>query len=344
MATAEITPLSLGDLFDRAFRLLARTFSRSFPLALIALVPPGLLLMAGLDAFYTILGSLFQSTMLGIQPGEEASGEITWTAVMSGLAGFAVLAGTVFARVGITCITCAEMLGKRIPFREAISMAAGFRYTRAIGQVVLEYLALGAALGGGYVLLIGSFITKSAILVLGGILVFLAAGALVVYLAVRWSQTYAVIAWEGTGALAAFSRSSYLVETGWWRVFGILVLFGFLKEFAVGLLTTPVSLFALWDFYRGYFSLLGSADAATAGPALMADMFSSVGIGMGLTVLCSIVLGSVLVPAYSTALYVDLRARHGEFAAQGSPPPSGPVLDLLDDIRFDGPGADLRPV
>jgi hypothetical protein len=45
-----------------------------------------------------------------------------------------------------------------------------------------------------------------------------------IYFAVRWAFVYQAVVIEGYGVAEAFSRSSALVKTNWWRVFGLMLL------------------------------------------------------------------------------------------------------------------------
>jgi len=306
-------PLTIGDMFDRTFRTFVRIFPRALPVALIMIVPPGLLLAAALDMFYTSLGAILPSLMFAIEPDPDLLRTLFWSLLLLSLSGFALLAAMVSVRVAVTALSCADLSGSVMTWQQALGRATGSLFTRALIQVTLEFSVYALLFTGGYGIITFGAAVQASVLVLVGFLALLAGGILVAWWAVRWSQTYAVITCEDVGAVGAFRRSASLVQGSWWRVLGVLLLFGFLKEFVAGLITTPLSLFAFWDFYQSYFALMASPETAVAGPEIFSEMFASLGLGTGLVATVALMLSSLIVPVYLSVLYFDLRARSGEF-------------------------------
>jgi len=332
-------PLSVGDIFDRTFRTFVRIIGRALPMALIMIVPPGLLLAAALDMFYTSLGAILPSILFAVEPDSELLGTLFWSVLLLSLSALALLAAMVSVRVGVTALSCAELSGSTMSWQQALARATGSRFTRALIQVTLEFSAYALLLTGGYTIITFGAALQTSILVLVGFIALLGGGILAVWWAVQWSQTYAVITCEDVGAVGAFRRSALLVQGSWWRVLGLLLLFGFLKEFVAGLITTPLSLLAFWDFYQSYFALMASPETAAAGPEVFGQMFASLGLGTGLVATVALLLSSLIVPVYLSVLYFDLRARSGEFlqrprAAKASHSPDTTATLIVDRDPF----------
>jgi hypothetical protein len=152
-------------------------------------------------------------------------------------------------------------------------------------------------------------------LMLFGVLGILGALLVILWLAVRWMFTTVAIAWEGSGAIAAFSRSSELVKGNWWRTFGILLLFWILLQIVTMIVVTPVFLAGFWDFFKQATTL--QPNAMMLDPEEMADLFSTMGTSIAVIQGLAMLIMLLIQPLYTSVMYYDLRARHGEFTQPG---------------------------
>jgi hypothetical protein len=175
---------------------------------------------------------------------------------------------------------------------------------------------MSSAIGGlvmlPYVVLVAGAAARSTTLALLGGSLFLLTIPLAIFYWVRWEFALPSIAWEDAGVSQSFSRSARLVQGHWWRTFGILVLLGLVGQFALSLLTTPISLLALWDFYVKYFEIISKSGAQKIEPAATFALFDSFGLRMGLVLSVSLILSTIIGPLITTVMYFDLRARKGE--------------------------------
>jgi len=298
-----IVPMTLGDIFDKTFKLLGKTFTRSILVILIMMVPASALVIEGFRGFYQAIGDLVPD---GDTVNRAAEG---WTMFRGGMVfGFAVLMAmlaAMAAELGVTLLVCGEFSGNRPTWKGALGDALGIRLLRSLGVAILQ----GLAVSGIFVFVVMTVILSPWLLVL-----FIpAAVVLVVFLLIRWAFAFTAVACENAGVAGAFSRSWLLVRDQWWRVMGILFLLNLLLGFAVALVTTPISLVAMWDFYREYFKALGSAGSGQPDPRMMLHSMRSMGFGAGLGFSLNLVLQALVKPVYTTVLYFDLRARNREF-------------------------------
>ncbi len=314
-----IVPMQLADIFDKTFRMFGKVFFRSLPIVLILFVPVVALLGEGSREFYGTIGRVMQEK--GADPSTEAIFTIFRSMALFGLALLFSILVSMAGELSIILLVRQEFAKAHLTWTDAFKNALGVRYVRGLGVALLQVLVVGAIFGVpiGLLLLTGN----GVVIALLGLLTIPVLLALVVFLLIRWSMAFTVVACEEEGVAAAMHRSWSLVAGNWWRVFGILLLLGVLANFAIGILTTPVSMVALWDFYREYFQMLGSIGHGEPDPAAIGRMISSMGIGVGISGALNMMLLTLVRPVYTTVLYFDLRARSGEFASQPPAPPSG---------------------
>ena len=315
---AGIAPMQLGDIIDKSFRMTGTVFLRALVIVLILLVPAAVLLGEGSLEFYGTLGKMAQneafSTSTAFLPALlEAMGIFALALTLSLLLGLA-------GELAVTLLVRSELARSKMSWTEALGGAFKLRYLRALCVMLLQAAAIAGIVVVPFGLLILS--RNGIIIALLGLLMLPLLIGLVIFLVIRWSMAFTTVACEDSGAIAAMNRSWFLIAGNWWRVFGILLLFGVLANFAVGIITTPVSLIALWDFYREYFKMLGTIGHGQPDPASIGRMLSSMGFGVGVSAALNMMLLTLVKPVYTTVLYFDLRARNGEFAAR--PPERSP--------------------
>jgi hypothetical protein len=284
------------------------------------LAPVSFLLALGLQEYFAAFADIIRrENFLEDVPTSLVLSKMLVGTVMLLIGIFIFLLGTLFAKLAVILVVCSEMNEQQISWGEALSLTFGIRLLRGFGQVLLEYLAYIGLVGLPYIMLITGIVTRSpGLAVLGG-LGFMVTVPLVIYLVIRWAFTLPIIAWENLGVLASFNRSAYLVRGGWWRVFGILLLLTIITQFALSIITTPINMFALWEFYSRYFELLGSFHGGRQDMEAVFQLISSMGMGLGIVIGISSILSMLVTPVYTTVMYFDLRARKGEFA-QPTPP------------------------
>ena len=324
-----LVPMNLGDLFDRTFRLLGRTFGRSAIIALILLAPTALLFSFALGSFIDSVIGLAQG------PYDLEPPDLDQLAPMFGAAGLMALTGILLGLaslagyLAITYLANAEFAGKNVTWEEAFRKGIGLALLRSIGVSLLMGLAFAAVLILPYLLIIGGVAAESPALAGIGIILLLGAIGLVLFLAFRWNFAYQAVVLEDTPVFDSFRRSWDLVAGNWWRVFGIMILFSILVDFAISLLLTPLTLIVLWDFFSEYFTLVGGIASGESDPEKFLQVLGSLGPGLGILIAADAILTAIASPLYSVALYFDLRARKGEFAQSPNSGPTSQVAPLM---------------
>lgn len=314
-----LSPMSLGDQFDRWFKLIGKTWLRNLILALIILGPAALVLAICMDIGFSQMGEVME------QGADFDSGDLTF---LFGFLGWLfvglllLLLGTVAATIAVTMVGCAEMSGKPLSWQDALQSAFGMPFARILVQYIL--LGFGAALiiGVPYGLIIGGIAAESVGLGLAGGLLLFAMIPVVIYFAINFAFIVPVTAWESETVFGAFGRSWDLVRGNWWRTFGILILMGLIVSFAVSIVMTPLYIIVLWDFFRSYFEMLGTLGDGEPDPAFARQMFTSFGFGFGVINAVSTIAQMIVTPLYTVVLYFDLRARKGEFSQPATPAPA----------------------
>ena len=304
----DLAPMGLGDIFDRTFRLFGRSFTRAIVVVLIVFVPVSIVLIEGSREFYSSIGAITEESASTSTPGaEEVFGMLRAFGLFGAALSLALLA-SLASELAVTILIRSEFVGSTMRWNEALKGAMSIRLLRAIGVVIVEG-----------VVIVGVMVVPAVFAALSGggigavVLSLLAACACIAFLLIRWSLAFTVVGCENQGVWKSLQRSWVLVEEHWWRVFGILALMAILANFAVALITTPLSMVAFWDFYREYFKALGSAGAGRPDPVLMGKAMGTMGPGVGLSMSLSMMLLALTKPVYTTILYFDLRARRREF-------------------------------
>ena len=305
---ADVRPMGLGDIFDRTFRMLAAVFTRSVLILVLLFIPASLLLMAGAGHFYGTLGELLPSMASGETPGTDEAMTILSAGLVFALAFVLAYLGAVIGEIAVTILVSGEFSGTRLSWKDALARAAGFRMLKGVGIMLLQGLVYAA------IIVIPALLFGVAGGGAGGIVLgILASLVAVIYLLIRWTFSLTAVGAEDLGVGTSMRRSWILVQNGWWRVLGILLLMGLLIGFAIMLVTTPISMIAFWDFYREYFRAIATGGTSAPDPAAMAKAMASMGPGLGLSMGLNLMLTTLTKPVYTTVLYFDLRARRGEF-------------------------------
>ena len=314
-----VAPMHLGEILDKTFRMLGKVFFRALPIVLILFVPVVGLLGEGSREFYGTIGRVLQET--GGDPSAETVVAIFQSMALFGLALLFSILVSMAGELAVTLLVRQEFAKTRLTWTEAFKHALGMRYVRGLGVALLETLVIAGIFGIpiGVLVLTGN----GVVIALLGLLTVPVLLVLAVFLLIRWSMAFTIVACEEEGVIAALNRSWSLVAGNWWRVFGILLLLGVLANVAIGIITTPVSMVMLWDFYGEYFRMLGSIGHGDPDPAAIGRMVSSMGIGVGISGALNLMLLGLARPVYTTVLYFDLRARNGEFASPHHTPTSG---------------------
>lgn len=313
-------PMNVGEMFETVVKLIGRTFVRTLIVGAILLAAPALLLGVTWSALATSFGAMVEHGAVDPTAAPDLS-------LLLGSISIIVIAVMLFAvcallmRVAMMRLMCADMEDEIMDWATALKDSFALRTLKLVGA----WLLIG---------LLGTF--AIAVPILGMALIDPGIGALVmllliplgIWLATRWVFIIQALVWEDADVMQSFTRSSYLVEGFWWRVFGLFILFAIAAQMALSIILTPVSFVAMGGFLASYFTLLmDMTPGGTPDPAALGDLFSSIGYGMVIFVVLSILLTSIVETAYQVVIYYDLRARKGEFT-RPAPPAEDEVIDF----------------
>ena len=306
--------MALGDLFDRLFKLIGKTWLRNLTIAVIILGPAGLIMGASADMGFSQLANLLESRDHVDSFSSSELSTLLGFALWFGIGLTLMLIGSVITTVAVTIIGCAEMSGETLSWQEALSRTFHIRVLKVFGQYLLEGALLSAIVVIPYMLLIiGIAVDSVALGFVGGLLIF-AALLVAVYLGISFAFTVPAISWEDADVIESFRRSWSLVRGNWWRTFGILLLMGIMVSFAASIMMTPLYLIFLWDFFKAYFEAFSALADGENDPTILITMIKSLGFGVGILSAISSIIQLIITPLYVVIMYFDLRARKGEFS------------------------------
>ena len=329
-----IRPLTLGDMFDRTFRVLGTTFWRNAALGVILFLPGTILLAYGLHEFTSIIANLITS----IDPngaGPEAFEDMSWDGIFPvlatflgsmlilGLGALLLSLASLLAGLAMMRINAASTQGEQLEWIDALRHVSGIVFLRSIGQSLLQGLAMFAMFVVPYALIF----TGVDGLIVVGVLGILGVVPVMIWLSIRWIFCQTVIAVEDDTAVHSFSRSGYLVRDHWWRTLGIMMLFSITGSFAIQIVTAPLALVAMWGFFKSYIEMIMNMSSGDGpSPVQIAGMLRSLGIGYAAFIALTTLLTQLFTAAYVVIMYFDLRARKGEF----------PDPVTADDVQLSG--------
>ncbi len=285
-----LRPLTLGEIYDGAFRAIRGNPMVMFGLAIIV-VGIGSIFQIGLTAAF--ISYIEQAERTGtLDEFDAALGIGTLAGIL--LSSLAVGLATLVLE-GLAIISVSEsVIGRKISLGEVWQRARG-RIWRLIGLSFLLGLAAVVAVVGAIIIIVAVSVAVVdltddpwGLIILIPLMLLVLFGA-IVFFGVRLMFATPVIMLEDGGVFASLSRSWRLTKGHFWRLFGIMLLTTVLVSILVGILSVP-------------FSMFGSVFAAQ-GQVLLPLILSSIGQLVG-SALSIPVMAAVL-----ALLYVDVRMR-----------------------------------
>lgn len=275
------SPMGLGQLLDRAFRLYRARFGRLVLTTAIFFVPLGvlsaLLMGVAMNSYFDILfNAIDQPAVLSESEILQASGATIGSALF--VAGVGLILGAL-AFLSILAQADANVAGSELtigasvrtglsrfwPFVglsllvTVISFGVLFAIYAALIVVMLifagVFAALAAVTDGSGVAAVGAVILI-ILLIFGLVFAMLLPFA---YLTTRWMMAPVVILTERCGPSSALSRSWRLTDGSFWRLFGLLVLLFILNGVVLGLPLTLIQFLAVVAMTPQLFGLINGA-------------------------------------------------------------------------------------
>lgn len=325
-------PLELGDIFSVTFNLFKTTFTRNIIIAAAFLLPAGLLMAYGFNIFFSSMMDIAKSVAESAYINEKPELPLNFFANIGvyALALMAFMLGYLGAMIGVTKISFSAMQGEQISVGEAFSKVFSITYLRCIAQGILISLIMGLCIFiGAFVIGIGAAAQMVGITILG-VLTIIAGIFLMIYLLFKWYFAFVSIVGEDNYVFDSFSKSSYLVKGYWWRTFGILLLTSIMVDFAISIITTPLTFILMWDFIMQYFKMIAEGNFVQNDPDMIFKMMESFGFSFGILIIISTILDALITPLINVVMYFDLKIRKNDFPVvnpENNPTTEGIILE-----------------
>lgn len=265
-----LRPLTLGQIFDGAFKSLRANPMVMFVFAGVIIISATIIELVLSAPFYTGYTSMLDllsddPTFAGSVDSDDLLRMFTGTitpmivgAIMS------VIASTILTGV-LTFAVSQSVLGYKPTVGQVWDQVKG-QVLRLIGLILL----IGAisfvvpALLLGFVILVGSSASPGATALIG-LFALLVGGVWVVFVNIAATLATPALMLERCGPITALRRSWQLTRPYFWRVLGIVLLTGLITSLVASVVVTPLTLFALALPPTGLLILqgIGSAIAST---------------------------------------------------------------------------------
>jgi hypothetical protein len=342
--SSEILPMTLGDIFDRTFNLIGKTFVRNIIIAAVFLLIPVVLLMIAADNFYSSIAAMgfsANNSAIQYQTGIQFLLPFLGGMILFVVA-FVVLAlATLFAEIAISYTVGKEIVGESVTLSKALQETFYAKWLYGIGQGLLKFLIIGGGIGV-VVFFVSTFavvIDSRMVLVLLIAILMVAIIPVLLFVIIKWYFSLTAVAVEDLGPVDSLRQSWFLVEGNWWRTFGILFLLSILTQFVVYIVSIPFTFGSMWSFYKVIFTAVGQTSGQPDPQAMqqaMKTLGPSVGIGVGVSSLLSL----LITPVFTVVMYFDLRARKndlpGTLKAAASLPVEPPPPETINPTSGGG--------
>jgi hypothetical protein len=228
--------------------------------------------------------------------------------------------------IGITYTSCTALDGKRISLPEAFEKIFSITFLRSIGQVLLLILVFATFMFAAIFLIIIAGVGNSTWLIFLGILMVIAEIFFLLFLSIRWYFAFIAVVREDVNPFHSFIVSNYLVKGYWWRTFGLIILTSITAQFIVSVVTTPVSFIIMWDFFARYFKMFARGNFHQNDPYVFLELIKSLGFSIGIIIIVSSILQSLITPLFNVVIYYDLKIRKNDFPVD----PTGSLLSAAE--------------
>jgi hypothetical protein len=290
-----LRPLSLGDIYDAAFRIIRfnpkATVGSAVLVAVVVMAIPALLTAL---LTWTVGTALDETGTLDVSASDSEQIGAIGSLLSLGLGALLLQVGLILVTGMIAHVTNAAATGRRLSLGEAWAATRGKRW-RLLGLTLvinLLWLAMIAAYVAVWVVLAGSVDDALPLVIFGLVSVPL----LLVAMAFFWIRVYylpaPVLMLEDVGVFGAIGRGFRLTSGQFWRTFGIALLTILIASIAGSMLAFPVSLV-------GQVFTIATPEYAT--------------LGLVVTQAVSAVISSAFVAPFSAAVaslqYLDQRMR-----------------------------------
>ncbi len=341
---------TLSDLFDRTFKMVARTWRTSLGYSVALYVPVSFLMALTISHLFGTISDLVHLHL----PEESAGTEILirlapsigWMLLLALVAGL----GQLFVNLAVGHNVAIAAGGMAPP----PAAYARITWKRSFWPVVLQGLIKVAAvfavmvaaviLGGIGALLSLLSRHSGTIMAIAIITAYIIAIAAILALSVYLFFGAQAVVFDRYNPYDGLVHSVRLVRGGFWRVLGISLLISMMFSFAMGLITTPIITISLLPAISQAMSFAADNSGGGADASLrMLDGFRGMSGGIGVAMAIQGVATTVFYPVFYGLFYIDLKFRRGELPPPlpaSEPPASEPPAPVPPETEPPAAGAE----
>jgi len=324
----EYTNSNLSDILEHTVSLIGKTIVRNLIIGAIVFVIPLLLLACAASFLYSDINEI-QKAVVDAKAGGNLP--MLWT-ILQALAFFILatliyLVAALIGQLAVSIVVKNEIEAQSISWQKALTDVFNGIWIRAFGFILM---LVGLIVGAAIIAAAGFIMVKEISGVLVGFLVVLGIFVgfpLFFYCSIKWFFAFTAIAVENMGIVDAMKRSWQVVEGYWWRTFGISVLLSLLTQFAISIISLPITFASMWSVYRDFFTVIGTT-AGNVDPSSLPEIQNAFSPGIAISTGVSALLSLMITPVYTVVMYMDLLGRR--FPPMVQTPPEETDSTVLD--------------
>ena len=293
--------MRLWDVLDRTVRLTQRVFLRGAIIALLTMLPAGLIVGFACREFFAGVTDAIQIAGASrISESIDAALPIYYAFIEVAIAGVFFMFAMAMMVAAMVDVADAEV------HNEPRSWQAAFaRAWRNAFAIFGQYVVRGFLVFGAFFVVTGLSAAHKGLL---AFLVLSVGTCLCVWLINSWAFGGQVVVCEQQGLFGGLARSTMLVKRRWWQVFWYLVFVGLCVQFIFTLVRFPLFWFMmapvavrLQEIHIG--NLQGMREKINALFPILRSLGWAIGFMLGFNSSLTLIIKS----AYKTVMYFDLR-------------------------------------
>jgi hypothetical protein len=321
-----IKKYGMNDFFTSIFSMLKYVWKDALVLSLIFLIPTSILFSFGFTKFIGILMVSFDR-MKDIREFN-GSPDLMFQFIRNMIIGYLYFFGAMLlnsiARLFVNGFVSLKSyriaIGENIYFNENFMVTLTRKFPKIFLQAILIGLIFLGIFVGFYlivfvpILIAGIFKNTVLIVILVILDVILVCGFVVfiVWFSIKFSFSQYPIICEDSKIIEGIKKSFYLVKGNFWRVLGITLLISLILSFALNMVTSPI---IMVNFMPSYFDFLKNMSDNEKYMESIMNLYKSmanIGPGLGISMVISGVVESLIMPVYFCLFYIDLKVRKNE--------------------------------
>lgn len=317
---------SFSDLFDGTFKMLKFTWKNTLIISGICFVP---LSLAGI----LLMGSYSKEWIKLMEAGMsyDSAEVINTLGTFAGAMGFGILIGiaaflaALFVRACVVLNTFRAAHGETITLKDLTMTVLKEKLGKLVGQsILLGLIIFGAMIGGmiavGIVGFVFTLINRGLgiFMIAMGVIAF---SCLLIWLTISFSFIQEEVIYADTPVTASFKKSFFLVKGNWWRVFGILIVFGIALSFALSIITTPLTMSVLLPIYADMLERFIDGGSMSDFYSSLFSVYSKAQIPLFISSLVTYIVTYLFSPVFTSLFYIDLKIRKKEIPLEPGPTP-----------------------